>query len=107
MSRQTDIYGVTCEVLNVGAGPTFAQVVVACQYEVASVLKYASGGSLVVMGCPPGSTHTGATITFLTSRSYLMDVGEALNFDGANRYYVVATGATAVAYVMHTVGSPG
>lgn len=76
------------------------------------LLKYASGGSLSIFGCPqtipPGTTSVGTSIGTLGitalvagySNSYLLGATETFAVGGPALFYVSATGSTAFAYIV-------
>lgn len=94
MARELTAYGFTAGQYVVGVGASFSVLVQAAPGEISSTVKYFSGGSLELIGC----TGPGATGGVVAGSGYLFDAGEAVNIDGAARYYLCATGATAIAY---------
>lgn len=100
MGRENNIYGVSAAVITVGIGASLARLIEPVPGECASVIKYFTGGSLEIIGAPPGTTYAGATVTALAGTGYLFGTAEAMNIDGAGRYYLIATGATAQCYLL-------
>jgi hypothetical protein len=98
MAREADIYALGATQFVIPAGYSLALWVTPMAYEVSSTLKYLSGGSLIIVSTNTnGTTLPGATLAGLVDSSYLLGTAEAINFAGPARYYLVATGATAVA----------
>lgn len=93
MSRE--IYGMTCGSFAVPAGASLSLYVTPTPGEIWSRLKYASGGSLEIMG----ASLAGVTgLAGAAGTGYLFGAAEAVEFTGPARYFLQATGATAVAY---------
>lgn len=95
MARDLTAYGV--HVTQVIILPTGASALLMnpIDGEISSLIKYVSGGSLEIRHADPGSTNT-----ITAGLGYIMGTNEVLNFDGAVRYYLCATGATTVAYIL-------
>jgi hypothetical protein len=100
MARESDVKGFGATKLIVPPGGTLAVLVDAWAGECSGVLKYFSGGSLEICGVPPGVTYTGASLGALAGMGYLMGTSESINDTGSARFYLVATGATAIAYCL-------
>lgn len=105
MSSNQRSYALGATQLVVAPGATNALLVSPAPGEVSHGIKYISGGSLEILAPPlsydgyaPGSTWTGASLVALLGRGYLMGTSEADNIDGPARYYLMATGATAIAH---------
>lgn len=94
MARELTVYGFTCGFYAVPAGASLAVLVQAAPGEITSSVKYFSGGSLEIIGC----VGPGLTGVPTPGSGYLLGTAEVMNIDGAARYFLVATGATAVAY---------
>lgn len=60
-----------------------------------SALKYFSGGSLEICGTTTQAAFTGASFP-----GYLMGTAESIAFGGPAEFYLRATGATAIAYLI-------
>lgn len=109
MAREVDIQGLSAGRINIGPGATLAVYMQQQAGEAASIIKYFSGGSCEILGAPPpavGQTWTGASLVNLAGTGYLLGTSESLALEGACRYYLMATGATAT--VMQLRGlSPG
>lgn len=93
MAREGNIFGVTTGIYTVGIGASLALLVQGAPGEGSSTVKYFSGGSLEIIGIPVGTTTVPTAGT-----GYLFGNGEVVNIAGAARYWLVATGATAIAY---------
>lgn len=93
MARELTAYGFTCGSYAVPPGASNSILVQAAPGEISSTIKYFSGGSLELIGAP-GPGLTGGVVA---GSGYLFGT-EILNITGAARYYLCATGATAVAY---------
>lgn len=112
MAREGDVYGIGTTLLTVGIGGSLALLVVPRAQEVSSVLKYFTGGSLELVHAleyntpqNPGATNwNGASLANMQGRGYLLATNEVMNFSGAARYYLIATGATAQAYLLVGLG---
>jgi hypothetical protein len=95
MSREADIAGFTCGVLTIAPGATNAYLMQPTVYQVAQIVKYLNGGSLEIHGLAFGQTNwTSASLAALPGTGYLLSTTEAVPYDGAARYYLMATGAT-------------
>jgi hypothetical protein len=115
MARESDLYGIIGEKLTIAPGATNALFMPGYPGELASIVKYVSGGSLEVVGAPPGaslpnfagasyvgSTWLGLSLVPFIGNGYLLGSTEILNITGPARYYLMATGSTVIA--MHFVG---
>lgn len=98
MGRETDLNGVSSTNIIVPPGATMAVLINQIAGEISSGIKYFSGGSLEIFNCPVGSSLTNAQLVARQGHGYLFGTAEALNFDGAVRYYLMATGSTVVAF---------
>ena len=92
------------------AGVTNAILIQDPAYTCGGVLKYVSGGSLLLMRAPGlggvgnlgyGATYAAATLVnnYNLGKFYVMDAAPVA-YNGAARYYLAAIGATAVVQVM-------
>lgn len=100
MGRDLEVFGFIGEKVFIPPGATLAVVMGVTAGQMGSVLKYFSGGSLEIVNCPPGSTLTGAQLVTANGTGYLFGSQEAVNFDGPARFYLMATGATVIAYYL-------
>lgn len=99
MARETTVYGITTQILAMGAGASLSLYVFAAPGEIWSRLKYVSGGSMELMGANAGTP--GATgRADASGTGYLFGAAEVIEFSGAARYFLQATGATAVAHLI-------
>lgn len=103
MARENGLEGVVGIKVTIAPGATNAVLMTPIAGEISSGIKYFSGGSLEILQCPSGSTLTNAQLVAAQGNStYLLGTPinqyESLNFDGAVRYYLMATGATVVCY---------
>lgn len=105
MGRETDLNGVVGGVLTIAPGATNARFVPQIAGEISSGIKYFTGGSLEIIGTTAGGTLTASQLVAAQGTGYLFGSGESLNFDGAVRYYLMATGATVVAYQLKGLSS--
>lgn len=99
MARESDIHAFGVTKIIVPPGATLAVYVSQTAGEVASVLKYLTGGSMEIQPAPldssgMGTTWAGASLVPLIGNGYLMGTSEALSISGPARYYIMATGAT-------------
>lgn len=101
MAREDDVcaFGQSA-LVTVGTGATLAFLVNPIAGEVSSILKYFSGGSLEIVPAPLGTTALGGSLVALEGTGYLMGTSEALNIAGPARYYLIAKGATTLAYLL-------
>lgn len=98
MARETSTYGVNPSVVYVPPGITNAVLMTPVAGEASSSIKYYSGGSLLIMQAPVGTTSPGTSLVagYSSLQYYTTSTSEAVNFDGPCRYYLTALGATAV-----------
>lgn len=113
MSSSSDnICGVTTMLVVVAPGATNAALVDACPYGQATTVKAqpgATGFSLIYLfGVGTGLTLAGSSLVAGYSNAWQMGMTETLTFDGATRFYLAATGATATFCLMRglSTGSP-
>lgn len=98
MAQQGDVFAPGVTLFAVAPGYSLALWVRAVPGEVASTIKYFSGGSLEIMQvATPGSS---GILQTAAGQGYLMGAGEAVNLQGPASYYLCATGATALAYCL-------
>lgn len=111
---QDDITSLSGLKVTIAPGATLAYLVTPVNGESGSILKYYSGGSLEIVEAPASlngataaQTWTGASLVNLQSigRTYLMGNGETVNVSGSPRYYLMATGATTIAYLLNGLTS--
>lgn len=103
-SSSDSVFGVTTAVYRVSPGITLAQLVAGDQIAGVNsvILKNFSGGTMwIIGGVASGSTLTPAQLASAFSSAYLVSASETLNIDGPARFYLGATGATAIAYVIY------
>lgn len=105
MAEQDDVFGLTGERLVVAPGATLALLVEGATGQIASVLRYFSGGSCEILNAPIGSTLTAAVLVSRQGHGYLLGTSETVNVEGAARYYILATGVTTT--FMHLRGLSG
>jgi hypothetical protein len=84
--------------ITIPVGATAALCIGSTGGQMANILKYFSGGSLEIINCPPGATLTGAQLIAAQGTGYLFGSNEAVSWDGPARFYLMATGATVIAY---------
>lgn len=112
-SSSDQIFGITTSILTVPPGATNAVLITPGPYVTATLIKYASGGSVSIFGNPfqvsgVSSVITGTSLVTGFSGSYLLGASEALSIDGPAQFYVAATGTTALISVLQglTQGIP-
>lgn len=105
MGREANVFGFLPTIIAVPAGATNSVLVSEQAGEVGGVLKYVSGGSLEILNCPVGTTLSGGSLQALAGTGYLLGTAESINFAGAARFYLCATGATAVAHLLRGMGA--
>jgi hypothetical protein len=103
MARELTAYGFAVTQLIIPAGYSNALFVTPVNGQISSTLKWFSGSSLEIMGA--GAVTLGGGITTppvqtAAGQGYMLSVSEAVNTDGAVRFYLCATGATAVAHFL-------
>lgn len=113
MSRQDDTQGLDPLQQIVPLGITNAVIIVDPQYTVAGMVKYVTGGSLIIMRSP-GELNDGYSIGITVSgdsllmgysagKFYLCDSSPFI-YNGAARYYLAAVGATATCQIVRALG---
>lgn len=110
MAQRNDIFGLLPETLFVPSGATNAILVEGKATEIGSVLNYLSGGTLWIMGVTGGATLTDAQLATAfdgATLRFLVQSGQAVNIDGAPRYYLASTGATTTCQLLRGLGTPG
>lgn len=110
MSQRTDVFGLVPETLFIPLGATSALLLDGDVGQVGSVLNYISGGTLWIMGVTGGQTLTAAQLASDFNGATLrfnVQSGQAINIDGAPRFYLAATGATVVCQLLRGLGTPG
>lgn len=105
MAREADVHGFGSSKIIVGVGGSFAVLMSPQPGEVMSYLKYSSGGSLEIVQAPYGVSYVGASLVPLIGTGYLMGSAETITAYGPARYYLIATGATAIAYSLKGLDS--
>jgi hypothetical protein len=108
-SSSDNIFGITATQVVLPTGATNAVLIDHCPYAQSTVVKYASGSSLIYLfGVGTGQTLTGTSLVAGYSTGYLLGGTEVLSFDGSTRFYAASVGATGVIYLMRglSVGSP-
>ena len=96
MSGEKDIYGVNTLPFVIAPGETNAILIEPRAGQCATLLKYFSGNSVMIIGCTVGSTLTGAELVSAgNSLGYVMGTSEVVMMDGGARFYLMAIGATA------------
>ncbi len=108
MSSSSDnIFGLGTTQIAIPAGATLAKWI-DCGEKVTSIqIKYFSGGTLEIVGSPLGGTMPGASLAGLPGTQYIMGTSEVQSIDGPCRFYLMASGSTAVACLMYGLTSPG
>ncbi len=100
MAREYTLYGFTCGTFAIPAGSSGALYVTPVPGEIFTRLKYGAGGSLEIVGASAGINTTGGGQTGVATAGtgYLFGTTETVEFRGAARYFLVATGATATCF---------
>lgn len=96
---QDDIFGLKTFTRAIPSGFTNAVLVTNESFESGSVFEQVSGGTVWITGVSMGQTLSAADLDAIftgATNLFLMQSGRSINIDGAPRYYVAATGATAV-----------
>ena len=106
MARELTAYGFAATLLAIPAGSASAMLIFPNSKEISMTLKYFSGGSLEIFNAPLGNT-TGSANGVSAGLGYLLATSEVVNATGAPRYYLCATGATAVAYLLIGLSQDG
>ena len=106
MAGQQEVSGFDVGTTAIVAGVTNALLFQDPSYTSGGIIKYVSGGSLLLMRAPglggPGNFGYGQTLLAATlaanyaAGKYAILDGGGLAYDGAARYYLAAIGATAV-----------
>lgn len=106
MARESDCAFVSPLKVTVGPGATLAVKVTVVDGESTCKLMYGAGGSLEIQPSPIPSQFGGATqwaaasLVPLLNTGWLVATTGTFAFDGPAQFYLMATGATTVAYVM-------
>lgn len=106
-SSSESIFGVVTSQVVVPPGATNAVFVDVVPKEGAVLLKYFSGGTLEIHGSITGSTLPGATLAPLIGTGYILSTSEVISLAGPTRFYLMATGSTAVACLLRGLTAPG
>lgn len=106
-SSSDSIFGLGATQVIVPPGATNAVLVTNIAKESALIVKYFSGGTLEIHGTSNGSTMAGASLAPLIGLGYIMGTSEAVNIAGPARFYLMATGSTAVACLLKGLSAPG
>lgn len=102
MSREVNsIFG---KQILVAPGATNAVIVGGTAGQMGGILKYFTGGTLEIASVVPaiGATTSTADTSALISQiglGYILGTSEAIPFDGAARFYLMASGSTVTAMV--------
>lgn len=105
MARIQDVAGLG--VTQLAIGTSAALFIPPREKQLSMALKYVSGGSLEIFPAPVGAT-SGTTATGVSvGLGYLMGTTEVFNIQGAPRFYLAATGATAIAHLALGLSDPG
>jgi hypothetical protein len=103
MAREITAYGYAVTQLIVPAGYSNALFITPVAGQVFSTLKWFSGSSLEILaagGITLGGGVTTAPVQTAAGQGYMLNVSEAVNTDGAVRFYLCATGATTIAHYL-------
>lgn len=103
-SSREDVGSVYPELLAIPAGTTC--VLSPIPGQVGAILKYVSGGSLVILRNPEwfgssqliGTTTVGST--FATANTYTVTANEIINLSANQTMFLIATGSTCVANIL-------
>lgn len=104
MARESSVFGYAATFLAVPPGATAALLVNPIAGQVWSKLKKFGGGSLEIYNAPVGATVSQTDGVAALNAGYLMAAAEEIPLDGAQKYYLAATGATATAYLLVGLG---
>lgn len=100
MSRDNNVYGIGATRVIIPPGATRAFLMQPVAGELTSTIKYFEGGSLEIIGATLGVSFTPSFLVSLLGKGYLVSTNEAVNINGPARYYMMATGATSIAYIL-------
>lgn len=106
-SSSEPIFGVKTSQVAVPPGATNAVFVDASNLQGALLLKAFSGGTLEIHGAINGTTMVGASLAPLIGTGYILGAAEVVSLAGPTRFYLMATGSTAVACLMKGLTAPG
>lgn len=110
MASSSDaIFGVGVTQIIVPPGGSFAVFIDLQQRQTSTLVKYFSGGTLEIQSANllTGSTLPGSSLAPLQGTGYILGTSEALNIDGPTRFYLMASGSTAIACLMRGLTAPG
>lgn len=99
MAREGNVHGFTVAQYAIPTGASNAQLVWEFPGQVDSLIKLVSGGSCEIIGLNAGSTALP-----VAGKGFLMD-STYIKIEGPARYWLLATGATAVVHVLNGVTS--
>lgn len=103
-TSRSDVGSVYPETLAIPSGTTCILSPIAGQ--LGAILKYVSGGSLVILRNPEwfgssqliGTTTIGST--FAINNTYVVGTNEVINLSANQQLYLIATGSTCVASIL-------
>lgn len=104
-SSSDQIFGITTIQAIVPIGATAAILTPDFAYVKSLTMKYSSGGSITLFGCPIGATSALADMVTGYSNGYLLATTEVISFAGPARFYIAATGATAAVSLLYGLSS--
>lgn len=106
-SSSNDIFGVSPLSVAVPPGGSLAIYVEGLERQTSVLVKYFSGGTLEIHQALLGTTMAGASLNALQGTGYIFGTSEAVSVDGPARFYLMATGSTAVAKLLRGLTTPG
>ena len=106
-SSSSDIFGLGTTQVVIAPGETNARWIDFGSLVTSVQVKYFSGGTLEIIGSPAGGTMPGASLAGLPGTQYIMGTTEVQSFDGPVRFYLMASGSTAIACLISGLTAPG
>lgn len=104
MARITESFGLG--VTQIAVGTSAPLLILPREKQLCLALKYVSGGSLEIFSAATGAT-SGSVSGVSWGLGYLLGTTEIFNIQGPTRFYLAATGSTAVAHLAIGLSDPG
>lgn len=103
-SSNDSVFSLGSTFLAVPAGATNAVLITPLAGQISVNLKYSSGSTLYLIGVGHGVTLAASDLNNFASH-YLIGSSESLAIDGPARFYLAATAATTIVYMLRGFGA--
>lgn len=102
ISSQDSVFQLKPQNVTIAPGATLAVYYPQQMANVNTLVKYISGGTLLVVGATPGITLAAASLVqaFASAAFYILGTAEVLSLGGPTSFYLMASGSTAVGSVL-------